>query len=1539
MSAIISTVPRVIQEVQGDSNESPQIPDPLAVLKQNAARTDEAVAVNRATNPGDALENARRIRRLSMAELNRRDSADLERMMDEIQYDPRGPVTKVLDVIDLPRNTIANIVAPGIAAKKRKAGDTGTFGMGKVTFSDYLEELGMRPGIARAVLGFAGDVLTDPLTYVGPGAITKLAGTTAGRASVQTLRSGVKAQQAARKVLASGGGIDAIGDVATRNLYKAFHGSVPADQLAAKAGELSESFLGKVAGKPPTTKAGKLADTAKGVLGFDVDRGGSVIADYARKPLAGAKPEEAAKIKAAQEWIAAHGKAAPGTGVRFDARRGLSIGDGGSQIAHVPFTNFGINVPAFTGPGMAALKAASVAQAKAGDPTPLVKSLEIENDLKAMGKLQEEWSRVPENLRSPSPFVSPSVGEQAKVIADRIRANAAALATSVSGRKLGVDDIRVLGEVADKSDAYARMIAAERGIDPLRKFIAESISKKTSRETLLKPETYAPIRDEAKASMDLAAAVGSTKPPAEVVGKLGEYLLNTPDADLPARLAEADAWLTHVEAAHDWAQAAKGSIYDVLNKPTDAVMESWAKDFLGLSDEAMGSAAFLPAYRVAQSLERDGYPAPFRWLETGGADTRAFFGNRGNYLNDIRRTAEAKASLGAEHEAVRFVEPHYEALRTLKDKYQLASEDNDKLLAALHGMWVERSNKGTGFYTEAWDNLKDAPAGTPSIFSQAIAEAGPIFARNPGLADDLGKIADGLVASNAALGEQAIGLGLLDGLRESQVPNVLTPEARKAVAQARRNPSSAAGASATGRPGEVLEAFQKARTSDQFRFQGRDGVWRRIFEWDFEKAALSKDAIDAIPPGPVRDEMLKAIADVDEFNAIYKNPSEQARRGMFRATDPMELNDLIKSGRLKGLTAGATLPDGGFITNPIVALVERSRQQFAAAARKAGREILNDGAIYANQSVVARRSEAAGEVLTFSNGVEARVIKNPGGQSYVRIGNEPYRQLNKVTADMLAAAHDNSPMSGLLDQKAMTAYYPAKKAEFIERMLAITENEESTIKFLRGVDQLTKIWKSTTLLHPSWTIGNLIGGAYLAAALGANLAKVAEFMPAAIKAIRNEMNPDAVSGVETVLRGGKTNLAQLLRDTDELGVRNVNRGSEYLRHLFPDGTTPGLLGIDNKLGAIKDRLARRTAYHYERLAAAKGAASPNFADKAQAWLNTGKDEAFFRRFMSQWAQANAKLEDSMRLAAYMALIDQGESAASAARKVVEGMFDMTDMTAGERATRKYLMPFYTWLRNSGAYGVHLMLQDPKKIAMVPRLKELVEESLNGEANVPEYMRPSWMREQMAVQLGKNPDTRYAFMVGSMIPTETATQFAAPLAAGAEGIGSLAKYALSSVNPIIQTGIALGTGREAYTGRTIGFKPYEGDIRWTDFLAGQIRPIREAVPMGLRGSPLGNAAEAGPGQLAARVLLGGRAQPFDDNRLAYGVARDIRDRAEQLRKYITLAEREGKADESLKARAELMAVYRDAVARGREDEVPAWARKMVQERTSSPSAAD
>ena len=119
------------------------------------------------------------------------------------------------------------------------------------------------------------------------------------------------------------------------------------------------------------------------------------------------------------------------------------------------------------------------------------------------------------------------------------------------------------------------------------------------------------------------------------------------------------------------------------------------------------------------------------------------------------------------------------------------------------------------------------------------------------------------------------------------------------------------------------------------------------------------------------------------------------------------------------------------------------------------------------------------------------------------------------------------------------------------------------------------------------------------------------------------------------------------------------------------------------------------------------------------------------------------------------------------------------------------------------------------------------------------------------------------------------------------------------------------------------------MQWTDYLSSQARPVRELVPLGLRGSPLGNAAEAGPVQLAARVFLGGRAQPFDDNRLAYGVARDIRDRAEQLRKYITLAEREGKADESLKARAELMAVYRDAVARGREDEVPAWARKILQ----------
>jgi len=98
---------------------------------------------------------------------------------------PKG-VFKVLDILQRPNFAIAGAVkalAEGDPKGVIREAGKGFFGKERDTFSDVLGVLGWNPQsrlgkIGKGVAGFALDVLTDPTTYIGVGALTK-AGTLA----------------------------------------------------------------------------------------------------------------------------------------------------------------------------------------------------------------------------------------------------------------------------------------------------------------------------------------------------------------------------------------------------------------------------------------------------------------------------------------------------------------------------------------------------------------------------------------------------------------------------------------------------------------------------------------------------------------------------------------------------------------------------------------------------------------------------------------------------------------------------------------------------------------------------------------------------------------------------------------------------------------------------------------------------------------------------------------------------------------------------------------------------------------------------------------------------------------------------------------------------------------------------------------------------------------------------------------------------------------------------------------------------------------
>lgn len=115
-------------------------------------------------------------KRISIEELSQRGVDVLkERAPDLLKADRRSLFTKVTDVLDIPRNLVANAIASIAGMSKEKLRE-GTL-QKTVYMSDVLEHLGVAKGPLRSIIGFVGDVAVDPLTYVslGGGAGLKIA--------------------------------------------------------------------------------------------------------------------------------------------------------------------------------------------------------------------------------------------------------------------------------------------------------------------------------------------------------------------------------------------------------------------------------------------------------------------------------------------------------------------------------------------------------------------------------------------------------------------------------------------------------------------------------------------------------------------------------------------------------------------------------------------------------------------------------------------------------------------------------------------------------------------------------------------------------------------------------------------------------------------------------------------------------------------------------------------------------------------------------------------------------------------------------------------------------------------------------------------------------------------------------------------------------------------------------------------------------------------------------------------------------------------
>lgn len=1014
------------------------------------------------------------------------------------------------------------------------------------------------------------------------------------------------------------------------------------------------------------------------------------------------------------------------------------------------------------------------------------------------------------------------------------------------------------------------------------------------------------------------------------------------DADLEKMAMLADGHIKAVDAAFAYATATRGQLVNQLTSG-QKLTQNVARAILNIDEEWLGPSVFGAFKTAAERVmkKEDGLRA-FAALDAMAAKGRSVFGNRRAGYNQQVRYAKDVLEGGSAFETRAVMEPIIHRMNQVAAKYDIPRDRMDAFNALLMVKIQAKLDKDfpnrSLFRVVKDGELVDGP---DAIALRNAEQAGFLDSkieqgRYAKLLTDLDPIVDEYIALSRKMGEAADGAGMIGVPRQGYFPTVPTLEFSKFAAQQRAAGYGGRTPEAVGKISEFAEEFQRGRKSTTYLWQDKKtGKWRQMDETDFDIARTLNPPSTMSQPTMIAEKTAaeeNLASFIDTYGKDLASPEKAGARMnlLGRNPSPIYMNQMLKD-KYRVITGGAPMVDRMFTENALHAMAQRVDQQFNAQAKRSYLDMIERTALDTNERISEVINSPVGHTFRLSSGAPGTVL----GNGRVKIGDVVYR---KPLIEL--PRNESSLVQGVLDDQRLNRLLPEEVAEFVEGMAKAGSGDENVGKLLSFIDGTNKVWKGFTLLHPSWVIFNMAGLGWQAMIGRVPLDGIAKYLPAAYR-IRMSNNFDVLGDRTVKVFGRDVRLDDLRLDirTNHVGTP---KGEEAVRHVAP-GMAPRYpqdVGVPATRGqrvvgaftrvpdAVRESL--KVADARARIAGQAGGKATT-AQKIGIGMQTVGREGVLRGIMAPWFAFNSAAEDVFRIAGYLALLDRGDAASMAAARVRDVFFDFGDMTSVERGVRRHLIPFYAWLRNNTAYQIRNVLAQPKYVGMLPKLKEAIEEAIAGEDQLPEHMRPTWLREQLAIQLSSDPESRFAVMAGTAVPSEPVGQFGGALTGG-QGVQNLVRWFTSGIAPPFSIPLQIGAGREFFTGREIGHEEGVGDISAREFLLGQIRPLREAAPIGPRTPPLVRAAREGPGSFAARALLGGRSQPLSDERVSFAKEREYQERFEGLRRAVSIAEREGDKERSLQGRARLLAVYRQARQEG--VKIPRWAENFLGAETAA-----
>lgn len=179
-------------------------------------------------------------------------------------------------------------------------------------------------------------------------------------------------------------------------------------------------------------------------------------------------------------------------------------------------------------------------------------------------------------------------------------------------------------------------------------------------------------------------------------------------------------------------------------------------------------------------------------------------------------------------------------------------------------------------------------------------------------------------------------------------------------------------------------------------------------------------------------------------------------------------------------------------------------------------------------------------------------------------------------------------------------------------------------------------------------------------------------------------------------------------------------------------------------------------------------------------------------------KVGAKVESEARAMLFMHYLKEGHHPADAGRLMKNFLFDYDDLSPFERDVLRRLIPFYTWNSKNIRRQAMNLIENPGRMSVSTT-------HLAHERGSEEDMLPEYRRGELKARISTGPNGEITYIHNIDLPPQ-ATQMLYDT-----GLSNTLLGNISIINPLIKAPLELAFDKEAFTGRQISGRQFQGTM--------------------------------------------------------------------------------------------------------------------------------